>query len=92
MNLPGRAHFKALLHLLHHLPCHPVEALIFYKDWKHSPVYLMLTKDLKLNIKDGTLILFSDASHGDCDELRSTCCFFAFFQGGVVEHNPSSLS
>ena len=45
----------------------------------------MLTHDLKHDIADGTLIWFTDASHGDCDESRSTCCYVGFFQGGVID-------
>ena len=85
MNLPGRRHFKAVLHLLHHLRCHPVNALVFYHDWRQSPVYLMLTVDLGLRIDDGTLLWFTDASHGDCDESRSTGCSLGILQGGVVD-------
>jgi hypothetical protein len=39
----------------------------------------------KIKISDGTLIWFCDASHGDCDEARSTCCYIGFYQGGVVD-------
>jgi len=85
MNLPGRQHFRAILHLLHHLRCHPVNALVFYKDWSKSPVYKMLTQDLRMEIQDGTILWFTDASHADCDESRSTCCYVGFFQGGVVD-------
>jgi len=38
-----------------------------------------------IKITDGTLIWFSDASHMDCDEGRSTCCHIGFFQGGVID-------
>ena len=85
MNLPGRQHFKALLHLLHHLRCYPTNALIFYKDWKKSPVYTMLTENQKHTITDGTLLWFADASHGDCDEGRSTAAYIGFYQGGIVD-------
>jgi len=84
MNRPGRAHFKALLHLLHHLRCHPTQALVFYKDWRQSPVYQMLSSQ-GIQISDGTLTWFTDASHGDCDESRSTACYMGFFQGGLID-------
>jgi len=32
MNLPGRRHFEALRHIVHHVRCHPPGALRFYKD------------------------------------------------------------
>ena len=87
MNLPGRPHFKAILHLLHHLRCYPAQGLIFYRDWKQSPVYKMLTEELGIPISDGTLIWMSDSSHADCDEGRSTGGYFGIFQGGVVTMN-----
>jgi hypothetical protein len=86
MDKPGRNHFKALLHLLHHLRCYPTQGIIFYSDWKDSAVYkMMLERDIK--ISDGTLIWFCDASHGDCDEARSTCCYLGLYQGGVIDAN-----
>jgi hypothetical protein len=86
MDKPGRAHFKALLHLLHHLRCYPTQGLIFYHDWRSSPIYKMLAEQ-QIAISDGTLIWFSDASHGDCDDARSTCCYMGFFQGGLIDAN-----
>jgi len=85
MNLPSRQHFRAILHMLHHLRCHPTNALVFYKDWRQSPVSKMLIQDLRMEIPDGTLLWFTDASHADCDDSRSTCCYIGFFQGGVVD-------
>ena len=49
----------------------------------------MLTEDLRHKITDGTLLWFADASHGDCDEGRSTGAYIGFYQGGVV--NASSF-
>jgi hypothetical protein len=57
---------------------------MFYHDWRHSPVYKMLI-DKGVKITDGTLIWFTDASHGDCDESRSTCCYLGFYQGGIID-------
>jgi hypothetical protein len=85
MNLPGRNHFKALTHLIHHLRCHPTNATVFYKNVKDSPVYKMLVNDLKKDIIDPTLLYFSDASHGDCDGSKSTACYMGMFQGGIVD-------
>jgi hypothetical protein len=84
MNLPGRKHFQGVIHLLHHLRCYPTQGIMFYHDWKHSPIYNMLiAQDIK--VTDGTLIWFTDASHGDCDEARSTCCYLGFYQGGIID-------
>ena len=37
--LPGRPHFHAALHLLHHLCCHPPQAIKFYRNPSHSPLH-----------------------------------------------------
>ena len=42
MSMPGDIHFQALLHLLHHLHCHPPNALCYYKDVTTSPLYGLL--------------------------------------------------
>ena len=38
-----------------------------------------------MEIPDGTLLWFTDASHANCDDSCSTCCYIGFFQGGVVD-------
>jgi hypothetical protein len=84
MDKPGRNHFKTLLHLLHHLRCYPTQGIIFHRDWKDSSVYKMLL-EREVKVSDGTLLWFCDASHGDCDDARSTCCYLGFYQGGVID-------
>ena len=44
MHLPGRLHFQALLHLLHHLRCYSPQALTYYRDVTKSPLATMLQK------------------------------------------------
>lgn len=81
MNLPGGQHFQAIRHFLHHLRCHPSNAIVFYKDW-NSILYTRCYK-----IKASSIIWFTDASHSDCDESQSTCCYLGFIQGGVIDAN-----
>ena len=64
-----------------------MNGIVFHKDWSQSPLYKMLTEEEKLKISDGTLIWFTDASHGDCDQGRSTLAYMGFFQGGLVDMN-----
>ena len=45
----------------------------------------MLRDNLGLKITGGTLLWFTDASHLDCDESRSTCAYIGLFQGGVID-------
>ena len=85
MNLPGRRHFEALRHMLHHVRCHPPGALRFYKDVKNSPIGLLLYAiDPKIN---PSFAYWSDSSHQDADECRSTGCYLGTYQGGVIEMN-----
>ena len=85
MNLPGRPHFKALLHLLHHIRCHPSQAIVYYRDVQSSPIVRMLRNDLRFNINDYTFFGFTDASHNDCDGSRSTIAYHLFVQGDLVD-------
>ena len=45
----------------------------------------MVTRDVKCSINDGTLMWFTDSSHGDSDESRSTGCYIGVFQGGIID-------
>ena len=88
MNLPGRRHFQAVSHLLHHLRCHPTNALIFYKNAEDSPVVKMLRERIGIPRHiDLSFIYFTDSSFMDCDEGRSTASYIGFFQGGAIDHN-----
>ena len=83
MHRPGRAHFKAIHHLLHHIRCHPPRAIKFYSDANQSPLS-QLIKEAKLEI-DPSFLAFSDSSWGDCDDQHSTGCYAIFLQGGLVD-------
>ena len=98
MNLPGRAHFLAALHLLHHFRCHLPKPLIFYKDVAKAPIY-RLYKDIPglLDKFDPFFVVFADSAHADNDQGRSTACDLQFVQGGLVDHtswvpNPIPMS
>ena len=86
MQLPGEKHFKALLHLLHHIRCHPPNALCFYVDPTKSPLASLLHK-ANLSHLDPFFLMITDSSWGDCDDGRSTGCYAALFQGGLVDHS-----
>ena len=85
MYLPGRKHFVALHHMLHHLRCHPPGALRFYSDARVSPLgQLLQSIDVEI---DPMLVYFTDSSFQDCDEQRSTGCYLGFYQGGLIDPN-----
>jgi hypothetical protein len=84
MNLPGRKHFKALVHFLNHIRCYPPGPLVYYHDVHMSPLAKML-KEAGHPDTDPTLVWFTDSSHADCDEQRSTGCQLGFLQGGLIE-------
>ncbi len=84
MRLPGRDHFAAMLHTLHHVRCNHLLGVTFYSDLLDAPVSRLLFE----HALDPTvpLITFSDSSWQDCpDTGRSTGGYTAFFQGGVVD-------
>jgi len=84
MQLPGRKHYQALIHLLHHVRCHHKTGTKFYSDFARSPIHEMLRKN---NITfEGALFLMTDSSWQDCvDTGRSTGGYLIFYQGGVID-------
>ena len=69
--LPGRPHFCAALHLLHHLRCHPPQAIKFYCNPSHSPLTQMLCDIGLSHLDPGSLIYFCDSALGDCDHGKT---------------------
>ena len=86
--LPGKVHFEAMIHLLHHLRVCPCKGLKFCSKLEESPSYsLLLENELPL---DKPLLTFSDSSLQDCpDTRRSTGSFVIFYHGGVVDASSS---
>jgi hypothetical protein len=96
MSMPGEVHFQALLHLLHHIRCHPPNALCYYKDVTTSPLYGLL-QSAKLHDVNPMLVTISDSSWSDCEDKRSTGSYLILCQGGIIDHstfvpNPIALS
>jgi hypothetical protein len=87
MQLPGRNHFKLLLHLLRHLQCYRLHGGIkFYSDATTSPLYRHLNTTGHGTLADFPIIVFSDSSFQDCpDSARSTGGFLIFIQGAVID-------
>jgi hypothetical protein len=42
MKTPGRAHYKALIHFLHHICCHPPGAIVLYQDVTTLPLHKLI--------------------------------------------------
>jgi Reverse transcriptase (RNA-dependent DNA polymerase) len=63
MHLPGKQHFKAMLHFLNHIRCYPPGALVFYHEANHSPLaqlsWLMLIRRLSSSPTHRMLIVMS---------------------------------
>jgi hypothetical protein len=58
-----------------------------YHDVHTSPV-AAIVRDIanKASMEiDPTLVYFTDSAFGDCDEGKSTGCYFGFLQGGIVD-------
>ena len=102
MNMPGRKHFLAALHLLHHFRCHSPKPLIFYHDHTRSPIVRMLQDNEQykqlLQLPEqwtekqltshiaSSQMIFADSSHCDAGEGRSTACDLQVYQGGIIDH------
>ena len=83
MRFPGRRHFRAVLHLLHHLRCHPPKALRYYAAPQTSPVSRLIV-DAGHSEVDPMFVTFSDSSFADCDDLFSTGAYITMLAGGPV--------
>jgi hypothetical protein len=85
MRLPGRNHFKALLHLLHHIRCNHTVGITYYSDVLDSPLARLLHAN-NLNPMHAVFVAFGDSSWQDCvDSGRSTGAYHIFNQGGIVD-------
>ena len=84
MRLPGRKHFVAIVHTLHHIRCHHLFGLTFYSNVMDAPVSRLLFEHGADPL--APLIAFTDSSFNDCpDSGRSTGGYVLFYQGGVVD-------
>ena len=86
MSLPGRAHYKALKHLLHHVQYHHTSAGIrYYADPSLSPLTKRLKEIEQEWVAEHPIVVVSDSSFQDCpDTSRSTGGYMIMVQGGVV--------
>jgi hypothetical protein len=85
MNLPGQQHFKGIKHFLNRIRCHPPGALVYYHNVEHSLLFPMLCEAVPQSV-NSTLVYFTDSSHADFDEQRSTGSYVGFLQGGVIDY------
>jgi Reverse transcriptase (RNA-dependent DNA polymerase) len=82
---PGRLHFNAILHLLHHVRCHHNAGLHYYSDVFDAPVSQLLF-DEGIDPSKSPFYVFADSSWQDCpDTGRSTGGYHIFMQGGIVD-------
>ena len=85
MRAPGRNHFKALIHLLHHIRCNHTDGLTYYSNAVDSPLANLLYSQ-NIDITQSAFIAFADSSWQDCpDTGRSTGGYHIFMQGGIVD-------
>ena len=86
--LPGKKHFKAIIHLLHYIRVHRLEiGLRFYSPKETPAIQHLLTKtNPDFKFEDHPIILFSDSSWQDCpDTSRSTGCYLLYIYGSLVD-------
>jgi hypothetical protein len=85
MRLTGKMHFRALLHLLHHIRCHHLCGLTFYSEVTEAPVSKMLFEQ-GVDPVASPCYVFADSLWQDClDTGRSTGGYHIFLQGGIVD-------
>jgi hypothetical protein len=85
---PGRAHFNALVHLLHYLCDNVYYGVRYYSDMVRSPVYKILQEN-KFDCRH-LFYTFSDSSWQDDEDTgRSTGCFLVYYMGGIVDHSSN---
>ena len=98
--LPGKKHFKAIIHLLHYIRTHRLElGLKFYSPEEKPPIQNLLAKtNPDFKFEDYPIILFSDSSWQDCpDTSRSTGCYLLYIYGSLADGasfvpNPVAMS
>ncbi len=98
--LPGETHYKALIHLLHHVRTHRTEfGLKFYAPENSPPIYQVVKQcDPKFDFAAHPILLFTDSSWQDCpDTSRSTGAYILYVYGSLVDAssfvpNPVALS
>ena len=98
--MPGKAHYKALIHLLHHIRTHRCDFGIKFYAPDDSPPIHNLIKEInpKFDPVECPIILFTDSSWQDCpDTSRSTGAYVIYMFGSLVGGasfvpNPVALS
>jgi hypothetical protein len=85
MRLPGRKHFQALQHLLHHIRCNHTSGLTYYHDVTDAPLSKLLYEH-NFDPLESPLFVFADSSWQDCpDTGRSTGGYHIFMQGNIID-------
>ena len=84
MQMPGRGHLKALIHLLDYLRDNLEYRIKFYKNVEDSPIHELLVRNKK-SVEHGFFGI-CDSSWQDCPVTgRSTGSYIIFSQGGPVD-------
>jgi hypothetical protein len=85
MRLPGRTHFRAIQHLLHHIRCNHTFGLKYYSNVLESPLSELLFSN-NIDPLESPMYVFADSSWQDCpDTGRSTGGYHIFAQGNIVD-------
>jgi hypothetical protein len=72
MRMPGKRHFHAVQHLLHHIRCHHLNGITYYSDVLDAPISRLLF-DQGVDPYDKPFYVFADSLWQDCpDTGRST--------------------
>ena len=86
--MPGKPHYKALIHLMHHIRTHRTKfGLKFYSPDDTPPVYTLLRQLYpKFDPSSVPFLLFTDSSWQDCpDTSRSTGAYVLYLFGSLID-------
>ena len=87
-NLPGKTHYKALIHLIQHIRMNKNNyGLQFYSPEVVPPIHQRILEHYPdFDFKMHPIIVFTDSSWHDCpDTSRSTGCYYTYVFGSLVD-------
>ena len=85
---PGRKHYQALIHLLHHVRTQRLNLGLNIYTKKHtSPIQVLLHEtNPDFDLKSNPIIMFTDTSWQDClDTGRNTGAYYIYVNGSLVD-------
>ena len=86
--MPGKPHYKALIHLMHHIRTHRTDFGLKFYSPDDVPLIYTLVRQLypKFDPSNIPFLLFTDSSWQDCpDTSRSTGAYVLYLFGSLID-------